>query len=221
MKRYSSFATATLVTILLLVTAGMAAGGMTSGQAMAQTGQNATDDGRNATVPAENVTDGGNLTVVNQGENVSLDDVEQVSVQDPTVYVGPNVTVGPNNTSVNVSQTFVLGGETSGWQGLAPASIDGTVNPTLNMTAGQVYDVTWVNFDGAPHNVVIADQQGNVVAETPVISGEGAAQSLLFEAPPDAGTYYCVVHPSSMRGQIVLEMNVTANGTTSTNATGA
>lgn len=224
MKQPTSHLSATVVAVLLLVTAGMAAGIATADLQTGRTLDQATDGtlavqndtaGENETVRGENLTDTGNVTIVNLGENVTLGAIEGVSPQEPTVFVGPNattgpnVTTGPNGTQLNVSQTFILGGLTAGWEGVAPESINGTVNPMLNLTAGQLYAITWVNVDGAPHNVVIENQQGNEVAGTEVASGQGTTQTLVFRASSE-GTYYCVVHPSSMRGDVQLAMNVTS-----------
>lgn len=228
---------ATLVTVLLVFTAGAAAGVVAAtddaGSAAADTqaadagssdlavaAQNATENEPNTTVPASNLTEG-NVTVVNVGENVTLGPVQKVQPQNLTVYVGPNATTGPNVTSrpdgmqFNVSQQYYLGGLISGWAGAAPESINGTTNPGLNLSADTLYAISWVNVDGAPHNVVITNQTGNNLARTPVVSGTATAQTLVFRTPSEPGTYYCEVHPGSMRGEIELAMNVTANGTAS------
>lgn len=221
MKRRSERPIQVLVTALLLITVGAAAGIGTAGAHASDDAsfavQEETDEQeRNETVRAENLTDGGNATVVNLGENVTLDAVQDVSPQEPVVFVGPNATSGDNVTTAddgvrfNVSQEYVLGGEVAGWQGVAPESVEGTTNPTLNLTAGQLYAVTWVNLGGQPHNVVIEDQEGEVLARTDVVSGEGAAQTLVFRAPEGDGTYYCEVHPRSMRGNYSVTANATA-----------
>lgn len=174
--------------------------------------QNATD--ANETISEENIT--GNVTIVNVGENVSVDAFENVTIEEPTVFIGPsvsegpNVTTGPEGMQINVTQEYVLGGRVSGWQGAAPDSIDGTVNPTLNLSAGQLYAITWVNLDGVPHNVAITNADGETVAATKIIAGQGTSQTLVFRVPDDPGTYYCEVHPNSMRGNITLVMNATA-----------
>lgn len=215
MKRPSLHTDATLVMVLVLVTAGMAGAVAATTGAGTNAAQDGTDGEQNGTVSEENFTDGGNVTVVNTGENVTLDPVEGVTPQEPTVFLGPNatsgpnVTTGPNGTRVNVSQTYVLGGKVAGWQGVAPDSINGTVNPTLNLSAGQMYAITWINIDAAPHNVAITNQQDETVASTEIVSEEGAAQTLVFRVPDEPGTYYCEVHPNSMRGEITVTMNAT------------
>lgn len=221
MKRPTRHATTTLATVLFLITAGTAVGLATADRHPGATLDRTTEgalagqndaDGTNETVLAENLTDGGNVTVVNLGENATLGQVQGVSPAEPTVYVGPaatsgpNVTTGPNGTQLNVTQEFVLGGITAGWQGVAPSSIDGATDPTLDLTEGRLYAITWVNVDAAPHNVAVLDEEGTELAATEVVSGEGTAQTLVFRAT-SAGTYYCVVHPSSMRGDVQLATN--------------
>jgi glucose/arabinose dehydrogenase len=113
--------------------------------------------------------------------------------------------------------TFKLDGKTSGWQGRAPSAISGTVNPTLNVTAGQKYKVTWANVDGAPHNFVILDANGNQLKRTKIISKQGATQTLTFTASEQMAEYLCEVHPTTMVGQMnVSGTQQQANQTTQT-----
>ncbi|MDY6764872.1 MAG: CARDB domain-containing protein, partial [Halobacteria archaeon] len=93
-----------------------------------------------------------------------------------------------------------LGGETDGWQGRSPESIAGETNPTLNLTAGQRYRVVWENVDGAPHNFVIRDKQGNEMRRTQIITS--GTQTVEFTAKEEMGRYHCEVHPESMTGDI-------------------
>lgn len=116
---------------------------------------------------------------------------------------------GANETTAEasdgeVAETFVFDGETSGWIARTPSDIEGEENPTLELEAGETYNFTWVNTDGRPHNIVITDSEGNTIVRTEVISGEGGRQSVEFTAPEDGGTYYCEVHPGSMRGEVQI-----------------
>ncbi|WP_276299220.1 cupredoxin domain-containing protein [Halorussus lipolyticus] len=99
---------------------------------------------------------------------------------------------------------YRFGGRISGWQGREPASIADTVNPTLNLQAGTEYAITWVNVDGAPHNVAILAENGDVVEQTEIISGQGGTQTLQFTATEEMTSYICQVHPTSMVGDIVI-----------------
>jgi plastocyanin len=58
------------------------------------------------------------------------------------------------------AESFQFGGRVQGWQGRAPASIKGKKNPTLRLQTGQVYQVTWTNLDGQPHNFALRDSDG-------------------------------------------------------------
>ena len=98
--------------------------------------------------------------------------------------------------------TFELGGRTPGWQGESPSSIGGQTNPTLELEAGTEYEIIWENLDGAPHNVVIEDDSGNQFVRTELVSEQGATQSVTFTAEAGMSTYYCEVHPQSMRGSV-------------------
>ena len=101
--------------------------------------------------------------------------------------------------------TFELGGRTSGWVGQAPSSIEGTTNPTLEMTAGEEYTVTWENLDGVPHDFKILDSQGNEIVGTETITEQGATASVTFTATENMAEYYCSIHPTRMRGDVSVD----------------
>ena len=180
----------------------------------------------NGTVSEANLS--ADVTVRSLGENVTRNVVQGVNASEPTVFVGPNVATGPNGSidpnvtatnesvRINVTQEYVLGGEVSGFTGDAPASISAARNPSLNLTAGDLYAITWVNVDGREHNVVVTYRNGTIFAETNVVAETGAAQTLVFRVPEDPGTYYCIVHPIAMRGNITAAQP----GATTTNASG-
>lgn len=116
-----------------------------------------------------------------------------------TGFIG--TTVAQNQ---QVATSFLLGGDTSGWVGREPSSISGTTNPPLRLEAGQQYEVTWVNVDGAPHNFVVQNGQGDTLVRTEIISDEGARQTVTFTAEAAMTEYYCQAHPNSMRGPVEL-----------------
>ncbi|WP_135854222.1 cupredoxin domain-containing protein [Halorussus salinus] len=98
---------------------------------------------------------------------------------------------------VRARRAFRFGGREQGWYGRAPESIDresvaGVANPTLRLEPGAVYEVTWENLDGLPHNFAFRDAEGSYL---PVILPEGAdAEATPVEnatggnATGDAGT---------------------------------
>lgn len=113
-------------------------------------------------------------------------------------------TVAPN--------TFELGGEVAGWRGRAPASIDGTQNPALALTPGETYTVTWENLDGAPHDFVIEDADGERLEGTEATDETGATRSLTFTASAEMAAYVCTFHPTSMRGEIRHDTGESGDG---------
>ncbi len=97
-----------------------------------------------------------------------------------------------------------LGGAVSGWVGRAPEAIADETNPTLTLVAGETYTVVWENLDGAPHNFVVVDGDGNELVSSEILDEQGATQTVEFEATEEMAEYFCSVHPSSMRGTIQL-----------------
>lgn len=85
----------------------------------------------------------------------------------------------PNQQSggaARAKRAFRFGGREQGWYGRAPESIEnesvaGIANPTLRLEPGAVYEVTWENLDGEPHNFAFRDADENFL---PVILPEGA-----------------------------------------------
>ncbi|MDS0477860.1 PQQ-dependent sugar dehydrogenase [Natrinema sp. 1APR25-10V2] len=110
------------------------------------------------------------------------------------------------------TQSFELGGESSGWVGRSPSAIEGETNPTLQLQEGTTYEITWENVDGAPHNIAILDSEGTELEATEIITEEGATQTLEFEATSEMAEYYCAVHPASMRGTLEIGGGGGANG---------
>jgi glucose/arabinose dehydrogenase len=110
--------------------------------------------------------------------------------------------LGAHGQAQEETESIELGGVTSGWVGRAPEEIAEEENPTLQLTEGQTYELTWENVDGLPHNVVIIDGDGNELERTEIVSGEGETQTLEFEASSEMAQYLCEVHPNTMRGSI-------------------
>lgn len=100
---------------------------------------------------------------------------------------------------------YKLGGKIAGWQGIAPASIANAVNPTLSFQVGQEYTVWWKNLDGAPHNFVIVDANGNSLVSTEIIREQGQPQTVTFTATTEMTEYHCSVHPNTMQGEVNIE----------------
>ena len=127
--------------------------------------------------------------------------------------VATSVVAGSASAQDDVAQRFEFNGVIPGWEGLAPSSIEGTTNPTLELEAGQTYEFYWENGDGAPHNVAIEDADGNNLVESEFVSTEGETQTVEFTADPAMESYYCVAHPTSMRGDVVVSEGSTGTST--------
>lgn len=141
-------------------------------------------------------------------------------VKTAAIATGGLLAGGGMSTTVAAQQTtFQLGGEVAGWQGQSPSSIEGQTNPTLEVETGQEYQIVWENLDGAPHNVVIEDADGNTLVRTELMSEQGATQSVTFTASEEMAQYYCEAHPQSMRGDLSVSGAVTETETATETAT--
>ncbi|WP_135304811.1 CHRD domain-containing protein [Haloarcula amylovorans] len=112
------------------------------------------------------------------------------------------VLAGTSAPALAQTQPILLDGSRDAWVGRSPASISGRQNPTLQLQAGETYTLTWTNIDGRPHNFVITDGGGTEILRTDILTTEGETQTVEFEATEAMQTYYCEVHPNSMRGTI-------------------
>ena len=97
-----------------------------------------------------------------------------------------------------------LEGRTESWTGVEPSVIDGETNPTLVLTEGETYELTWENMDGDSHNVDIRDAGGSTLEETELMGEEGETQTLEFEATADMAQYVCTPHAGTMVGDIEI-----------------
>jgi len=111
------------------------------------------------------------------------------------------------------AETFRLESALAGWQGVAPASIEGEENPTLSLTPGEEYEVVWENADGVGHNLYVEDGNGEAVANTETVGEEGATRSVTFTATERVATYRCRIH-GSMTGDVQVGSETTTAGTT-------
>lgn len=115
-------------------------------------------------------------------------------------------TTTEGTTTINEElPTIILGGEMSHWFGIAPDAIHGKENPTLTLEPGQRYRLVWINVDGAPHEPVIEDADGNVLVTTDPVRTTGLTASVTFEATEEMVEYYCTFHPQNMRSDVVVD----------------
>ena len=97
-----------------------------------------------------------------------------------------------------------LEGWTPGWEGVEPEVIEGETNPTLVLSEGETYELTWENMDGDNHNFVLLDDAGDNLEETELMGEEGETQSLEFEATSEMVEYHCEPHAGTMVGDVEI-----------------
>jgi hypothetical protein len=133
---------------------------------------------------------------------------------------GPTMgTTGIGPPTAGPAQAIKLGGKVAGWQGRAPAAIQGETNPTLTLQPGTTYRLTWVNLDGAEHELIIEDSNGKELVASKSSSKKGATRTVTFQAAKQMAQYYCEYHPQSMRGDIRVGSGMGMTGTKTGNAT--
>lgn len=91
-----------------------------------------------------------------------------------------------------------------GWEGVQPASIEGQVNPRLELEAGSSYEITFENGDGHEHNLQIRDSEKEPLERTDDVKEEGATASVTLEAAEEMEWYACDYHDQRMQGPIEL-----------------
>lgn len=106
----------------------------------------------------------------------------------------------------DVEEVEVLG-HGSGWVGVEPEMIEDIENPTLLLTEGEEYDLTWINDDGANHNIEVWDENGEIVDdyETELMNDVDEAQTLEIEASSEMAEYVCEPHAGPMSAEIQVE----------------
>ncbi|WP_121820363.1 cupredoxin domain-containing protein [Halostella salina] len=110
------------------------------------------------------------------------------------------------------TETFRLASDLDGWRGVAPAAIEGEMNPTLSLTPGEEYEIVWENADGVSHNLYVEDGSGDAVASTETVGEEGATRSVTFTATEAVATYRCRIH-GSMTGDVQVGSETTTTTT--------
>jgi PGF-CTERM protein len=111
---------------------------------------------------------------------------------------------GTGRASAQRTATIYLGGDTANWVGREPSGISEEANPTLTLREGETYVLAWENVDGNQHNVVIEDGEGENIVDSPLMNNRGEIQLVEFTATSEMASYYCVVHPTSMRGDVEI-----------------
>jgi plastocyanin/glucose/arabinose dehydrogenase len=91
------------------------------------------------------------------------------------------------------------------WLGVFPETIEGEINPTLSLLAGEEYTVEWTNTTDTSHNFVMVDDNGEEIVASDDTSEEGESEIVEFTATEEMAAYYCDSHPDQMGGEIVVE----------------
>lgn len=93
----------------------------------------------------------------------------------------------------------------TGWIGVAPATIESEENPTLVLSEGATYEIGWTEGDGETHSVELQGADGAVVDDlaTADASAPDDDQRLEFEAGDELAAYACGTH-DAMRGAIEI-----------------
>ena len=91
----------------------------------------------------------------------------------------------------------------------APTGAAGTgFDPkTLEASANTAFTIHFDNQDSQPHNVQVKGAAGEVKlgGDTAFFAGPGTRDYAVPALPAGAYTYYCVVHPGTMRGTLTVK----------------
>ncbi|SFS49895.1 cupredoxin domain-containing protein [Halostagnicola kamekurae] len=153
-------------------------------------------DDEAATTTDESSNDGGSDSDgdgsgENDGESEGDDDTERDDTDDEKT--------GSESTSPDAwadVEEIRLSATTSRFKGVEPALIEGQENPTLVLTEGQEYVITWENEDGQSHNLELWDENERIVDghSTEVMAEKNETRSLEFEATAAMTEYVCRIH---------------------------
>lgn len=127
---------------------------------------------------------------------------------------------GGEGIEISPDQDIRFSGQTGGWEGLQPSSIEGETNPTLILEAGENYSIGWTEGDGSAHNLELRNDDGEVVEEYTTgdpVSDPGNEAIFEFEAQDVITLYRCEPH-AQMEGEI--QVQGPANGGGGGNETG-
>ncbi|WP_276281612.1 cupredoxin domain-containing protein [Halorussus caseinilyticus] len=128
-----------------------------------------------------------------------------------TAAAGTVAAVGADEAAAQ-TQTYRFGGEVAAWRGREPSAISGQSNPTIELRAGNEYEFWFENIDGAPHNITIQDADSNAIAQSELVSSQGATASVTFTATPQMTQYICTIHPTTMVADLEVTGEVEGGG---------
>ncbi|OIB59065.1 hypothetical protein BBD46_06055 [Natrialba sp. SSL1] len=122
-------------------------------------------------------------------------------------FLGTTVSA-QDDEPIEAETEIMFDGLTEGWVGVEPEEIEDEENPTLILTEGDAYEITFENIDGAEHNIEIVDEDDEVVDEyeTDTNSEEGETETLeIDEVTDEMAEYVCRPHQETMRGEIDVQ----------------
>lgn len=119
-----------------------------------------------------------------------------------TAAITTGVLGATNTVHAQEKRPIVLRATPDGWEAYQPVRYRGAVNPALLLW--ETHDIIWENTDGNPHGLVIESEAGEVIAQTEVVSTEGAIRSVRVSADltddSSPARYYCPEQPDTMAG---------------------
>ncbi|AGB38081.1 hypothetical protein [Natronococcus occultus] len=133
--------------------------------------------------------DDGDLGEDEEGDDASEDDEQEVTEADSWEDV----------------EEILLATDGDVWVGEAPSVIENEENPTLELTAGDEYDIGYVNRDADSHGLAIWGDGDEEREATDVTEEEDTQQWLTVEADEELTEYRCPVHPETMTGEFEID----------------
>lgn len=145
---------------------------------------------------------GDNETAADDGEtaggdgNASSDGDGSDTEQDDTGEDDESTSSDTDSDAWTDVEEIRLRATASRFEGVEPEFIDGEENPTLVLTEGEEYVITWENADGKSHNLELWDENERIVDghSTEVMGEKNETRSLEFEATAAMTEYICRIH---------------------------
>ena len=142
------------------------------------------------------------------GNGDPLEELTQSASEDVT----PPLTAEETPTADTGAETPGAGGAEGDGTTLEIATLEGLTFTEDELTAPADTEITveYLNDTPVPHNIhfFMGDSaSAESLAQTDIVSGPGATESVTFTTPAEPGDYFfqCDVHPIDMTGSLVVE----------------
>ena len=142
------------------------------------------------------------------GNGDPLEELTQSASEDVT----PPLTAEETPTADTAAETPGAGGAEGDGTTLEIATLEGLTFTEDELTAPADTEITveYLNDTPVPHNIhfFMGDSaSAESRAQTDIVSGPGATESVTFTTPAEPGDYFfqCDVHPIDMTGSLVVE----------------